>query len=113
MGLSEIRGERVFEVIAELAEPVANITADDKVMALFEKGKGDSAKIQEKAKEAVPALMKDHKDDMVAILSAIKGTTPKEYLESVTLPSLLADVYGVITDNELLAFLSSDEKQGS
>lgn len=50
--------------------------------------------------------MRTHKDDLVAILSAIEGVDPDEYRESITMPKLVQGVYEILTDEDLLAFLS-------
>lgn len=112
MSLSEIKGERVFEVIAEIVEPIANIAQDEKVMVLFKPAKGEtvSESLADRAKVAIPALLNTHKDDVVQILASIEGETPEQYMKTVTLASLVGDVYELLTDEELLSFLSSSEK---
>lgn len=104
MGLSDIKGERVLEVIADLVEPLANIAGDERVFALFDQSGDD---LPTKAKKALPVLLKEHKDDLIAVLSTVKGVSAKEYAESMTFSSVLGDVYAIITDEELLSFLSS------
>lgn len=111
MKLSEIKGDRVFEVIADIMEPLANIAGDDDVMAIFtDKSKAeDETGVQfalRKAKTSVPVLLRDHKDDVVEILAVLNGVDKDEYLENVTIPKLIGEVFEVLTDNELLAFLS-------
>ena len=103
MRLSEVKGERALDVIAELVDPVANIAQDPDVTAMFT-GEGE---IADKARKAVPALLKGHRSDVVAILSTIAGVAPEEYVAEMSLESVIRDVYELITDEELLAFLSS------
>jgi len=112
MRLSEIKGDRVFEVIADIIEPVCNIAQDKDAASLFDRSEkrpdGVSANdfALNKVKRAVPKLMRSHKDDLVAILSAVEGVDPEEYREGLTMPKLIQGVYEIMTDEDLLAFLS-------
>lgn len=112
MRLSEIKGDRVFEVIADIIEPACNIAQDKDAASLFDRSEkrpdGISAKdfALNKVKRAVPKLMRSHKDDLVAILSAVEGVDPDEYRKSLTMPKLIQGVYEIMTDEDLLAFLS-------
>jgi len=110
MRLSEIKGERVFEVIADIIEPACNIAQDKEAMALFDRsgkeGKDSTEQVLSRVKGAVPKLMRTHKDDLVAILAAIEGVTPSEYMEGITMPKLVQGVFEMLTDEDLLAFLS-------
>lgn len=112
MRLSEIKGERVFDVIAEIIEPACNIAQDKEAADLFDRSKerpdGMSAKdfALERVKASMPKLMRTHKDDLVAILAAIEGVTPSEYMDGLTMPKLIQGVFEILTDEDLLAFLS-------
>jgi hypothetical protein len=112
MRLSEIKGERVFDVIADIIEPCCNIAQDEAASELFDRTKkrpdGVSAKdfALDRAKRSMPSLMRTHKDDLVAILSAIEGVSPDEYRKGLTMPKLIQGVYEMLTDEDLLAFLS-------
>lgn len=111
MKLSDIKGERVFDVIAEVTDPLYRIASDEAVMGAFrgaakasdDDGKTDYAKA---LRGIVPVLLKTHRDDLVAILSAVNGVAAEEYLEGLTMPKLFGDVYDVLTDEELLGFLA-------
>lgn len=112
MRLSEIRGERVFDVIADIIEPACNIAQDKEAASLFDRSEtrpddvGQAEFALSKIRKAVPKLMRSHKDDLIAILSAIEGTSPEEYREGLTMPKLIQGVYEILTDEDLLAFLS-------
>lgn len=117
MKLSEISGERVFDVIADIIEPACNIAQDPQAAALFERedvpeGMTAVQVALGKVRRSVPSLVRTHKDDLVAILAAIEGTKPEEYAREVTIPKLIQGVYDILTDSDLLAFLSSPS-QGS
>lgn len=110
MRLSEIKGERVFDVIADIIGPVCNIAQDEDAASLFGGDRPDGMTAKEfalsKVQRAVPRLMREHKDDLTAILAAIEGVSPEEYAKSLTMPKLVQGVYEILTDEDLLAFLS-------
>lgn len=102
MKLSEVRGERSLDVIAELIGPIMSIANDESVAKAFSSGSTADA-----VGKAVPLLLRDHRGDIIAILAAIQGTPPEEYAEGMTIASLLSDVTDIVTDEALLDFLSS------
>ena len=112
MRLSEIRGERVFDVIADIIEPACNIAQDKEAAEIFDRSvkRPDDVTATEFAlsriKGAMPKLMRSHKDDLVAILSSIDGVSAEEYLDGLTMPKLIQGVFEILTDEDLLAFLS-------
>ena len=112
MRLSEIKGERVFDVIADIIEPACNIAQDKEAAKLFDRSEkrpdGMSAKdfALQRVKASMPSLMRSHKKDLVAILAAIEGVDPAEYMESVTMPTVIKGVFEMLTDEDLLPFLS-------
>lgn len=112
MRLSEIKGERVFDVIADIIEPACSIAQDKEAADLFDRSKKRPEGMEprdfalQRVKSAVPKLMRSHKDDLVAIMSAIEGVSADEYLEGLTMPKLIQGVYEILTDDDLLAFLS-------
>lgn len=114
MKLSEVRGDRVFDVIAGIIEPISNIASDSDVMNMFAGEKGsegisNEALFMKKLSKAMPALLSKHKDDIVTIMSVINGVSKKQYLEELSLPSLIGDVYAIFTDDDLLVFLQRSE----
>ena len=114
MRLSDIRGERVLDVIADIAAPTINIASDEDAAAFFKaqppkEGQTREEAFAERMKVAAPALMKTHRDDFVAILAALDGVTVEEYVEGMTLGSVLVDVFELLTDEAFEDFLSSQE----
>ena len=114
MRLSEIRGERVLDVIADIAAPAISIASDKEAMAFFKPsqpkdGQTSQEAFAERMRAAAPALMKGHRDDFVAILAALDGVTVEEYVEGMTLGSVLVDVFELLTDEAFEDFLSSQE----
>lgn len=110
MKLSDIKGERVIDVIADIIEPVYNIAADEEAAKLLEGITGEHA--EQALLKAAPKLLKAHKADVIAILAAIEGVSAEEYAGKMTMGGLLASLVEAVTDPELLAFLSSYSPTG-
>lgn len=103
MRLSDIKGDRVFDVIADIIEPISNIAADETVSLLFKREKlpeGMSVKtfMLERVKKTVPTILKSYKDDIIKILSTIEGVSEDDYRASLTLAKLIQDVTELLTD---------------
>lgn len=119
MKLSDIKGDRVLDVIADIIDPIANMVQDKDVAAMFERKavpEGIEARefFAERMRKGMPVLLKGHKADIIAIMAAIDGVTPEQYAESLDFPKLFGDVMELVTDNALLDFLSSPEtKKGA
>lgn len=111
MRLSEIRGERIFDVVADITEPLCNIATDPDASYLFRRvQKPDGMSAEEfalsKVKKALPVLMRNHKNDLTAILAALENMPADEYREEMSMASLVKGVYEMLTDEDLMAFLS-------
>ena len=82
MKLSELKGERAVEVIADLIVPVTNIAKDQKNLQLFrnkrKEGESDNEFGLREFTEKIPLLLKTHKSDVLAILCTINGTKPND-----------------------------------
>lgn len=121
MRLSDIKGDRVFDVIADIIDPIANIASDETASALFKREKlpeGMTAKsfLLKRARKAVPALLKGHKSDIITVLSTIEGVSADDYRESLTLAKLMKDTAELMTDEafgELFISAQSGTSSGS
>lgn len=112
MKLSDIKGDRVLDVIADIIDPIANMAQDKDVAAMFERKavpEGMEARdfFAQRMRKGLPVLLKSHKADIIAVMAAIEGVTPEQYAASLDLPKLFTDVMGIVTDDALLDFLSS------
>nr|DAZ31383.1 MAG TPA: hypothetical protein [Caudoviricetes sp.] len=112
MKLSDIKGDRVLDVIADIIDPIANMAQDKDVAAMFERKavpEGMDARefFAERMRKGLPVLLKSHKADIIAIMAAIEGVTPEQYAASLDFPKLFTDVMELVTDDALLDFLSS------
>ena len=111
MKLSDVRGKRTFEVIADIIEPVATIASDEEAMALFDtSNKPDDLTnwqwFVERAKKSVPVLMRTYSDEFCQTMSSIEGVPKEEYEEELSIPKLLSDVMALVTDREFITFFS-------
>lgn len=116
MRLSDIKGERTLDVIADIIDPIANIAEDKKAVDLFTKKKlpkGMTVKqfLLKRARESVPALLKDHKADVIAILSTIEGVSPEVYTGELNLAKLFKDCVELLTDEAFTAFFTSPQSE--
>lgn len=111
MRLNDIKGDRVFDAIADIIEPACNIAADTAASRAFRpEERPQDMTVQEfalkRASEAIPQLLRGHKDDLVRIFAALNGVTPEEYREKLTLATLVRDLAELMTDEDLKAFLA-------
>lgn len=119
MKLSDIQGERVFDVIADIINPIANIAEDDTASALFKRDKlpeGMTAKafLIQRARKSLPALFKGHKGDIIAILAAIGGVSEEQYKRELNPIKLMQDATELLTDEAFgVLFISAQSKTSS
>lgn len=131
MKLSAVRGDRVFDVIADIIEPIATIAQDENAIKLFQsdgnpEGKTPWEHFVERAKSSIPVLMRKYKGEICEIMAAINGVTVEQYIDGVpnpkhdddpdgepeyevpplTIPKLFADVLDLVTDSEFVSFFS-------
>ena len=101
MKLSEIKGDRAIEVIAEIMEPISNLVSDPETKkALKNNGKEPIVKI-------LPKIIKTHKDDIYKMLAILDGVTVAEYIKDVTMVKLLNDFTDVIMDESIQSLFTS------
>ena len=115
MKLSQIKGTDAIDVLARIIQPIANSALDKesfdaiKLKPVDKEGKS-AEEIRELAmmrvREAIPAMLGKHRDDICEIIAAINGQTRDEYVASLTFTKLLKDCMDVLTDEELLSFFS-------
>lgn len=119
MRLSDIQGERVFDVIADIIDPIANIAEDDAASALFKREKlpeGMTAKafLIKRARKSLPALFKGHKGDIIAILSAIGGVSEEQYKSELNPIKLMQDATELLSDEAFgVLFISAQSGKSS
>lgn len=114
MKLSDIKGDRVLDVIADIIDPIANMVQDKDVAAMFKREAvpdGMEARdfFAKRMRKGLPVLLKGHKADIIAVMAAIEGVTPEQYAASLDFPKLFTDIMELVTDDAFLNFLSSQE----
>jgi len=116
MKLSDIKGERAIDVAAELVTPIANIARDENAADLFRRRKvPEGTDLRDFAiqrlQESVPALLKNHRNDFVRILSLIKDEPEEEVIENMTILTLANDLMDLMTDDLFRVFFSFAQRR--
>lgn len=121
MRLSDVKGERTLDVIADIIDPVANLTESDAAKALFKKeklpeGANPVAHAVQRIRRTVPKLLKTNKRDLITIMAAIAGKPYDEFVEGMNLVSLTKDLIELFSDTafvELFIQAQTSEPSGS
>lgn len=99
MKLSDIKGERALDVIADLIDPVAEILGDKEISAALQSGKAHA--------KAIKLALKNHKRAVLDMMAAIDGEDPETYQPSLfVLPKRLLDL---LNDPEVQQLFESQE----
>lgn len=112
MRLSDVKGERTFEVVADIIEPVYRIAQDEAAVEMLSPkpcpdGEDPKKFMARRLVAGVPALLRSHKGDLVAIMAAIEGEDAEEYAASLDLAKLVASLSELVSDPALMGFLAS------
>lgn len=107
MKLSDIKGERSLDVIADAMELVDGLSGDERVEAFIDDlraADGDGQKVFMAFCRHLPQVVRENKRQIVGILSAAAGMSAEEYAEN---GNVLGDLFGLLTeDDDLLGFLT-------
>lgn len=96
MKLSEIKGDQALDVIAEIIEPIADITADEEFVKIANSG--------ETRARVIAYVIKNHKDSVVRMLAALNLQKPEEFEFSLlTLPKMLMELF---EDEDVMALFT-------
>ena len=99
MKLSDIKGERALDVLADLIDPVAEIFGDKEISAALQSGKAPA--------KAIKLALKNHKRAVLDMMAALDGEDPATYQPSLfVLPKRLLDL---LNDPEVQQLFSSQE----
>lgn len=109
MRLSEIKGERVFDVVADIIDPIVSIAQDKDAADIFTpkelpEGMTPVEFFIERIKKSLPSLVRNHKEELTCIMAAVNDMTPEEYVKELTFPKLFADLTELVTDSEFTSF---------
>lgn len=116
MKLSDVKGDRTLDVIADLIDPIANIAQDKDVAKMFKREKvpeGMEARefFAQRIRAGMPALLRGHKQDLIEILATIEGVEPEEYADELNLMKLIRDFMELVNDETFLGFLVSSQTE--
>lgn len=98
MKLSDYRGEKALDILADLIEPAAAIMADKEITNAV---RSNLPKIK-----IVKMAIKNHKPEVIEILAILDGENPKEYADKVTLFTLPAKLLEIFNDPELMSLFT-------
>lgn len=118
MKLSNIKGDKVLDMVADLIEPVCAIAQSDIAKEVFNKEKPPKGmSVREyalvKMKRCIPKLIRVNKAQIITILAIIAETTPEEYSAQLTPVRLVRDVTDLLNDEDFkeLFFSAQQEEQ--
>lgn len=110
MKLSEIKGERVIETIADIIEPIGSIMSDPEAKKMLERDKSNK---KEPIFKFLPTLLKSHKNDIYKILATVNGMDIEEYISQSNMVTIINDFSDVIMDESIQAlFISAKPVEG-
>jgi hypothetical protein len=95
MKLSDIKGEKALDVLADLLEPAAEIMGDKEVEAAYNSGQ---------VLKAVKVAIKNHKKAVLNVLAITEGEDPETYQPNVF--SLPAKLLEILNDPEIMGLFS-------
>lgn len=107
MKFSDIPAERAFDVLADIAGPLANIAQDAQTMASV------STSSTTDTVRAVGEIARTHKDDLNAILAAVAGKSVEDYLAGTNALGVINDAVELLTDEGIADFLPSQPTEPS
>ena len=112
MRLSDVKGERTFEVVADIIEPVYRIAQDEAAVEMLSPkpcpdGEDPKHFMARRLVAGVPVLLRSHKGDLVEIMAAIEGEDAEEYAASLDLAKLATSLAELVSDPALMGFLAS------
>lgn len=98
MKLSEYRGEKALDILADLIEPAAAIMSDKRISDLAKSGKPVTT--------LVKPLIKGHKKEVIEIMAVLEGETTEKYKEKVNIFTLPAKLLEILNDKELMSLFT-------
>jgi hypothetical protein len=111
MKLSEVKGEKALDMLADLIEPIMEIIEDKEVSKIlksrYNKDKADSTKII--LGRAVSAAIKNHKKAVITILATLDDIPVDQYeCNLLSLPKKMMDI---INDPAIFDLFTSQSQE--
>lgn len=95
MKITDFKNEDAIELIADLIEPISEISTDKELVKLLKKG--DKIK-------AIQQGLKNHKSSIIQILAILNGVPVEEY--SCNPITITKDLLVILNDKELMEVFS-------
>ena len=102
MRLSDFKGEAALDALADMMEPLTTILLDEEIQKL---AKNNAAPIS-----YVKPMLKNCKNEVIAILAILDCKTVEEYKANMTLLSLPKQVLDLVMDPEVQSLFHSQEQ---
>ena len=100
--LNDFKGDKAWDVLVDLVDPIACIATDEAVQAAF-KGKAE-------IKELAKTIVKGHKADVTAILATLAEKDYETFKDEITPTDILLGVVSILNDREIIdLFLSQGQ----
>lgn len=112
--LSELKGEKAFDVLADLSAPIMHIAADKEAAEMFgvkalPKGMTVAAYALQRLRESLPVLLSGHKRDLVMILAILSEQSYDDYAAEMTIPKIINDFSAIVSDPLFNAFFTTQQ----
>jgi len=98
MRLSEVKGERSADVVADVIAFVCALGSEEEVNALLAPRKGKKANNTEFARSFYPLVFKKYKKELYEALGSIEGCGAKAYAAKTNPATLFNDFAGLLSD---------------
>ncbi len=93
MKLSELKGKAAIVAIADIIEPMEELTEDKEVVELAKSGK---------KLKFVAYILRNHPEVFVKILAALNQSTPEEFADKITISSFPEMLAELMQDSDLI-----------
>ena len=101
MKLADIKDERALDVIADIIEPLSEISIDEEFKNAYSSGQ----KIK-----AVQLAIKNHKKAIIQILAVLNGVQPEEFhFTLISLPVMVMGLLNELNENQEMQLLFRSE----
>ncbi len=101
--LSEIQNEDALDVLAELLDPIAELSKDKEIRRPNKNEKGED--VPKTKLEMVQIAIRKHKRAVLKILATLDGVPLEEY--NINLIQIPLKVYELLNDEDMMAFFQS------
>ena len=99
MKLSDIKGEKALDVIADLIDPITNLVQDKKFKAIVDKGN---------QKEVVKFILREHPKDILTVLALVNEKDPATFQPTlIELPKMVLDL---MSDPDVMSLFKSQSQ---